>query len=46
VRLASQFAFSSMLVGGAGRDAEYVVKHLERRPVMPRRPRFAAEARA
>ncbi len=28
VGLAFQFAFSSMLVGGAGRDAEYVVKHL------------------
>ncbi|MEP6761148.1 MAG: NAD(P)/FAD-dependent oxidoreductase [Sporichthyaceae bacterium] len=28
VGLAFQFAFSSMLVGGCGRDAEYVVKHL------------------
>jgi len=28
VGLAFQFAFSSMLVGGAGRDAEYVVNHL------------------
>jgi len=28
VGLAFQFAFSSMLVGGAGRDAAYVVKHL------------------
>jgi putative flavoprotein involved in K+ transport len=27
--LAFQYAFSSMLVGGAGRDAEYVVKHLD-----------------
>ena len=35
VGLAFQFAFSSMLVGGAGRDAEYVVRHLakNRRPV-------------
>jgi putative flavoprotein involved in K+ transport len=31
VGLAFQFAFSSMLVGGAGRDAEYVVKHLDAR---------------
>jgi putative flavoprotein involved in K+ transport len=28
VGLAFQYAFSSMLVGGAGRDAEFVVKHL------------------
>jgi len=27
--LAFQYAFSSMLVGGAGRDASYVVKHLD-----------------
>ena len=27
--LAFQYAFSSMLVGGAGRDAAYVVKHLD-----------------
>jgi putative flavoprotein involved in K+ transport len=31
VGLAFQYAFSSMLVGGAGRDAEYVVKHLHAR---------------
>ena len=31
VGLAFQFAFSSMLVGGAGRDARYVVKHLAAR---------------
>jgi putative flavoprotein involved in K+ transport len=31
VGLAFQYAFSSMLVGGAGRDAEYVVKHLDAR---------------
>ena len=31
VGLAFQFAFASMLVGGAGRDAEYVVRHLVRR---------------
>jgi putative flavoprotein involved in K+ transport len=31
--LAFQYAFASMLVGGAGRDAEYVVRHLcARRP--------------
>lgn len=29
--LAFQYAFSSMLVGGAGRDAAYVVKHLTAR---------------
>ena len=29
VGLAFQFAFSSMLVGGVGRDAEYVVRHLD-----------------
>jgi len=29
--LAFQYAFSSMLVGGAGRDASYVVKHLDSR---------------
>lgn len=29
--LAFQYAFSSMLVGGAGRDAEYVVRHLDAR---------------
>jgi putative flavoprotein involved in K+ transport len=28
VGLAFQYAFASMFVGGAGRDAEYVVKHL------------------
>ncbi|MEU4668739.1 NAD(P)-binding domain-containing protein [Amycolatopsis sp. NPDC023774] len=31
VGLSFQWAFSSMLVGGAGRDAEYVVKHLTAR---------------
>ncbi|MEV8608737.1 NAD(P)-binding domain-containing protein [Amycolatopsis sp. NPDC051373] len=31
VGLSFQWAFSSMLVGGAGRDAEYVVKHLAAR---------------
>jgi putative flavoprotein involved in K+ transport len=36
VGLAFQFAFSSMLVGGAGRDAAYVVKHLVGRTT-PRR---------
>jgi len=28
VELAFQYAFTSMLVGGAARDAEYVVNHL------------------
>jgi putative flavoprotein involved in K+ transport len=28
VGLAFQYAFASMLVAGAGRDAEFVVKHL------------------
>jgi putative flavoprotein involved in K+ transport len=32
VGLAFQYTFASMLVGGAGRDAEYVVKHLRARP--------------
>ena len=38
--LAFQYAFSSMLVGGAGRDAEYVVRHLDQRArsVPPVRP--------
>jgi putative flavoprotein involved in K+ transport len=31
VGLAFQYAFSSNLVGGAGRDAAYVVKHLDAR---------------
>jgi putative flavoprotein involved in K+ transport len=39
VGLAFQFAFSSMLVGGAGRDAEYVVKHLVARSQTGRRAR-------
>ena len=30
--LAFQYAFASMLVGGAGRDAGYVVRHLCARP--------------
>ncbi len=36
--LAFQYAFASMLVGGAGRDAEYVVKHLCARSPAGRRP--------
>jgi putative flavoprotein involved in K+ transport len=35
--LAFQYAFASMLVGGAGRDAEYVVKHLCARTPADRR---------
>jgi putative flavoprotein involved in K+ transport len=37
VGLAFQYAFASMLVGGAGRDAEYVVKHLCARAPADRR---------
>ena len=37
VGLAFQFAFASMLVGGAGRDAAYVVKHLAARTSAMRR---------
>jgi putative flavoprotein involved in K+ transport len=44
VGLAFQFAFSSMLVGGAGRDAEYVVKHLDSAPARARGPRTSAAA--
>jgi putative flavoprotein involved in K+ transport len=32
VGLAFQYAFASMLVGGAGRDAEYVVRHIMSSP--------------
>ena len=39
VGLAFQFAFSSMLVGGAGRDAEYVVRHLAARTPAPHKGR-------
>jgi putative flavoprotein involved in K+ transport len=37
VGLAFQYGFASMLVGGAGRDAEYVVKHLCARTPADRR---------
>jgi putative flavoprotein involved in K+ transport len=36
--LAFQYAFASALVGGAGRDAEYVVRHLCARPTAGRSP--------
>jgi putative flavoprotein involved in K+ transport len=36
--LAFQYAFASMLVGGAARDAEYVVRHLCARPSADRSP--------
>jgi putative flavoprotein involved in K+ transport len=39
--LAFQYAFASMLVGGAGRDAEYVVRHLCARPTAARSPERA-----
>lgn len=44
VGLAFQYAFSSMLVGGAGRDAEYVVKHLAARSATPARARALTAA--
>ena len=44
VGLAFQYAFSSMLVGGAGRDAEYVVKHLAARSATPARARAGTAA--
>ena len=49
VGLAFQFAFASMLVGGAGRDAAYVVKHLagrgRRRRARTRKGRSAGQRR-
>jgi putative flavoprotein involved in K+ transport len=39
VGLAFQFAFASMLVGGAGRDADYVVRHLAARTPAPQKAR-------
>jgi len=39
VGLAFQFAFASMLVGGAGRDADYVVRHLVARAPAPHKGR-------
>jgi putative flavoprotein involved in K+ transport len=33
--LAFQFGFTSMLLGGVGRDAEYVVEHLDARAGTP-----------
>ena len=44
VGLAFQYAFSSMLVGGAGRDAEYVVKQLAARSATPARARAGTAA--
>jgi putative flavoprotein involved in K+ transport len=44
VGLAFQYAFSSMLVGGAGRDAEYVVRHLNARTGRSGKPAQAARA--
>jgi len=41
VGLAFQYAFASMLVGGAGRDAGYVVRHLCARPPADRSPERA-----
>jgi putative flavoprotein involved in K+ transport len=45
VGLSFQYAFSSMLVGGAGRDAEYVVEHLDARTPAGGFPAGAAESR-
>ena len=44
VGLAFQYAFSSMLIGGAGRDAQYVVKQLTARSVNPARARAGSVA--
>jgi putative flavoprotein involved in K+ transport len=44
VGLAFQYAFSSMLVGGAGRDAAYVVKHLDARSARAAKSRTKAAA--
>ena len=44
VGLAFQYAFSSMLVGGTGRDAEYVVKYLAARAATPARSRAKTAA--
>jgi putative flavoprotein involved in K+ transport len=44
VGLAFQYAFSSMLVGGAGRDAEFVVKHLVSQTRTSRRTKAGAAA--
>jgi putative flavoprotein involved in K+ transport len=44
VGLAFQYAFSSMLVGGAGRDAEYVVKHLDARSSKVTRSKMTSAA--
>jgi putative flavoprotein involved in K+ transport len=45
VGLSFQYAFSSMLVGGSGRDAEYVVGHLHARTPAGGRPSPAEENR-
>jgi putative flavoprotein involved in K+ transport len=44
VGLAFQYAFASMLVGGAGRDAAYVVKHLDARSAKTARSRTKTAA--
>jgi putative flavoprotein involved in K+ transport len=44
VGLPFQYAFASMLVGGAGRDAEYVVKHLCSRQPADQRAETALHA--
>jgi putative flavoprotein involved in K+ transport len=46
VGLLFQYAFSSMLVGGAGRDAEHVARHIARQPDARHPPRPAAEPTA
>jgi putative flavoprotein involved in K+ transport len=44
VGLAFQYSFASMLVGGAGRDAEHVVEHLCARTPTARRAGSALQA--
>jgi putative flavoprotein involved in K+ transport len=46
VGLLFQYAFSSMLVGGVGRDAEHVAKHIARQPKAKRASRPSAEPAA
>ncbi len=38
-----QFAFTSSLIGGVGRDAEYIAQHLASRQRSARLPVFAGE---
>jgi putative flavoprotein involved in K+ transport len=40
-----QFAFTSSLIGGVGRDAEYIAQHLASRQRSARSPVFAGEGK-